>query len=462
MHAMNTEHMFDMVILGGGPAGTRAAFRAAETGMKTALVEAGFLGGACLNVGCVPTKYLLGGTAALPLFAVQKKYGTAEGAGRISLEALQNRKGRYIKGIRQALEKRLRGAGVALFSGRGVFDGPRTLAVKSGKDAVRLSFNKCVVAAGSAPASFPGLKPDGASVYASAPLLSLSRVPESLIIAGAGAIGLELGEIFHRFGAKIILAEVAPRILPGEEPEVSEAVHAHHAREGWSIHTGRRIESLTTVGGQSELRFADGETIRAAMSLVAVGRRSTASAFAPEKAGLATDARNWLATDDCLRCAEHVYAAGDVNGRVLLAHAADHQARYAVDHAAGTVTAAYAHPPMPSCVYGSMEAMRVGPCLRELRADDTGGLFQSKAALAENVIAQSCGHPQGFVRMIWRDETLVSVSAAGHGVSCLAGAAALLVGNRIQKNVPLPVIFAHPTLDEVLESAIVAPRERIR
>ena len=457
---MTTENSFDLIILGSGPAGTRAAFRAAEAGLKVALVGSGFLGGACLNVGCIPTKYLLGGTAALPLLATQKKYKVAAGDITISLEALQARKDRYIKGTRQALEKQLREANIALLLGRGLFDGPQSLIVKSKEGDQRLFFNKCIVATGSSPASFPGLKPDGANVYGSASLLSLTKAPESLIIVGAGAIGLELGEIFHRFGTKIILADLAPRVLPGEDPEISAAVEAHHSREGWSIHVGRRIESLATAGGQAELRFADGESIRAAISLVAVGRRSAASTLAPEKAGLALDAKGWLAVDEDLRCSEHVYAVGDVNGKTLLAHAADHQARHAVDHITGSAArhGGYTPPPMPSCVYGSMEVMRVGPALKELQAKSTETLFQSHAPLAANAIAQSHGQPQGFVRILWQGETVAGVSAVGHGVSHLVSASALLIGKKIQKNMPLPLIFAHPTLDEALESAMVAPK----
>jgi dihydrolipoamide dehydrogenase len=183
--------------------------------------------------------------------------------------------------------------------------------------------------------------------------------------------------------------------------------------------------------------------------------------LAPENAGLALDAKGWLAAGADLRCAEHVYAVGDINGRVLLAHAADHQARYAVDHAAGKAVAEYTAPPMPSCIYGSMEVMRVGPTLKELQAGSADTIFQSRAPLAGNAIAQSYGHTQGFVRVLWRNDVIVSVSAAGHGVSHLVSAAALLIGKKMQKNMPLPLIFAHPTLDEALESAIVAPKENI-
>lgn len=458
---MSTESHFDMIVIGGGPAGTRAAFDSAEAGMKTALVEGGFLGGTCVNVGCIPTKYLLGGSAALPLFAAQRKYKVAKGEVSIDFAALQARKDRFVKGTRQSLEKQLEQAGISVIKGRASFTGPASLLVKGGDGERVCAFGKCIIAVGSQPASFPGLKPDGQTVLSSSSALALSEAPESLIVVGGGAIGLELGEIFHRLGAKIILAEGMPRLLPGEDPVVGEAVQAHFKREGWTIHTGRRISSLGTEDGRSVLRFEDGETLTAAASLVAVGRRPCTAGLNPEAAGLAVSERGWLAADERLLCAPNIYAVGDANGRVLLAHAGDHQARYAAAHAAGTVTEPYAPPAMPSCVYGTFEVMRVGPTLAEL-AREGGRLAESRAPLSVNAIAQSYGHTQGFARMIWADDVLRAVSAVGHGVSHLVTAAALLVAQGAQKNNAAPVIFAHPTLDEVLESAMVAPRESIQ
>ncbi|MDL2317268.1 NAD(P)/FAD-dependent oxidoreductase [Desulfovibrio sp. OttesenSCG-928-A18] len=455
-----TEQHFDLLILGGGPAGTRAAFQAASAGMKTALVEACFLGGTCLNVGCIPTKYLLGGTAALPLLAVQTKYKTARGSVAMDLEALQKRKERFVKGSRQALEKQLKEAGVSLFQGKGFFSGPQSVLVRQGGENISLGFGKCIVATGSVPASFPGLAPDGKKVLSSAGLLNLSRVPERLLIVGGGAIGLELGEIFHRLGSKIIMAEAMPRILPSEDEEVSKAAQAHFTREGWTLHTGRRIADLSSQEEGCLLRFEDGEELRADCALVAVGRKPTSAALQPDAAGLAVGPRGWFECNEELLCAENIYAVGDANGRVLLAHAAEHQARYAVAHASGADRGPYSPPAMPSCVYGSFEIMRVGPTLTELQRLG-GKMAVSSAPLAANAIAQSYGQPQGMVRMLWSDGVLRAVNAAGHGVSHLVGAASLLVSQNIQKNAALPIIFAHPTLDEVLESAMLAPMENM-
>lgn len=455
---MTTELHFDCIVIGSGPAGSRAAFDAAAAGMKTAIVEMGFVGGTCLNAGCVPTKFLLGGTYTLPLLAVQKKYKVASGDIHIDLAALQARKERFIKGTRNSVQKQFTDAGMTLLTGKASFCGPQRIRVKNAEGETEYSFSKCIVATGSVPASFPGLKPDGQSVLSAAGLLNLKEAPESLIIVGAGAIGIEMGELFHRLETKITLVEGLPRILPAEDPEVSELLHSYYSREGWNIHTGKRIASVSTVDGQSKLVFESGEELSAAKTLVAVGRRANTAGLEFEVAGIPVKPNGCIETDECLRCTEHIYAVGDVNGRVLLAHAGDHQARHAALHAAGKTDAPYISPPVPACIYGTMEVMRVGLTQTELTAKGIHGAV-SRAPLAENVIPQSYGHPQGFVKMIWTDTTLSSVCVVGHGASHLVTAAALLVDKKIEKNMQIPIIFSHPTLDEALESAMVGPLE---
>ena len=450
---------YDLVVVGAGPGGTRAAFTAAAHGLKTAIVEAAFLGGTCLNSGCIPTKYLLGGTAFLPLLRVQAKYGTASGEPQVSLVNLQTRKDRFLKGTRQSLEKQLAAAGITLVRGRASFSGPQELTVK-GTDAATLRFNKCILAAGSVPSSFPGLKPDGAAVMVSSSLLNLKEVPESLLIVGGGAIGLELGEFYHRLGCSIQLVEGLPRILAGEDEETSEFMRSYFTREGWKIHTGRKISSVATVNEQAVLTFEDGETLTAARALLAVGRRPAMTGLEPEAAGLCLHSNGRLITDGFLKTSEHVYAVGDVNGRTPLAHAAEHQGEYAALHAAGKVTAAYAPPAIPGCIYGTMEVMRVGPTLRELR--ERGKVITvSRATAAANPIVQSYGHTQGFIMALWADDELHSITAVCHGASHLVTAAALLVESKIRRGVTPPIVFAHPTLDECLKAVLESPAQSI-
>jgi dihydrolipoamide dehydrogenase len=453
---------FDLLVIGSGPAGARAAGDGVAAGLSSALVESGFLGGTCLNNGCIPTKFLLGSTRLLPALATQKKYKTAGGDIFFDLPALQSRKDRFVRGSRGGLEKRLEEKGVALFRGKAVFTGPHSVSVGAtgGDGDTLLSFDRCILATGSVPASFPGLRPDGRSVLSSAGVLNLKEAPESLLIVGAGAIGLEVGEFFHRLGTKIILVEGLPQILPAEDSDLSEVLRRHFLRQGWRIHTGRRIASVTTLDGVSRLVFESGEELEASLSLLAVGRRANTAGLGAEAAGLRLRPNGSLETDETLRCAEHIYAVGDCNGRTLLAHAADHQARYAAAHAAGHIRTPYGPPDVPACVYGTMEVMRVGPTEKELAR--SGEAYEvSRAMLAENAIAQSSGQTEGFVKMLWAASRLRAVCAVGHGVSHLAGASALLVEKRVLKKEPLPIIFAHPTLDEILESAMLDAAESV-
>jgi dihydrolipoamide dehydrogenase len=449
---------FDILILGGGPAGTRAALDAAGYGAKCALAEPAFLGGTCMNTGCIPTKFLLGGSASLDLASAQQRFKVVLSMPVVDFAALQSRKNRFIKGLRASVQKDLEDAGVVLLKGKGRFTGPQSARIGGAEQDV--TFDKCIAATGSVPAFFPTMKADGAQVLSSAGVLGLDTVPSSMIIVGGGPIGLELGEIFHRFGCRVTLVEGMPRLLPAEDEETGAAVEAHFRREGWDIHTGRRIASLGAQNGRAVLRFDDGEELQAERALIAAGRRPASADLSAEAAGITLNERGFANCDDALRCSEHIYAAGDLNGRTMLAHAADHQARYAAAHAAGKITAPYAPPPVPACVYGSFEVMRVGPTAAELRKKG-GDIGISRADLASNPIAQSFGHTRGCVRILWEGDELRGVGAYGGGVSHLVTAAALLLKLGVKKNLPLPVLFAHPTLDELLESAILAPKENI-
>jgi dihydrolipoamide dehydrogenase len=453
-----TDH-FDILILGGGPAGTRAALDAAGYGAKCALAEPAFLGGTCMNTGCIPTKFLLGGSASLALAATQQRVGVARSLPVLDFTALLSRKNRFIKGLRASLQKTLESAGVTLLNGKGEFTGPQSARI--GGTGREVTFDKCIAATGSVPAFFPTMKADGASVLSSAGILGLNEVPSDMIIVGGGPIGLELGEIVHRFGCRVTLVEGMPRLLPAEDEETGAAVEAHFRREGWNIHTGRRIASLTTQNGRAVLRFDDGGLLEAERALIAAGRRPASGGLCAEAAGITLGGRGFADCDDSLRCTEHIYAAGDLNGRTMLAHAAAHQAAFAAAHAAGRTAGPYSPPPVPACVYGSFEVMRVGPTPAELKKNGGKDIGISRAPLASNAIAQSLGHTRGCVRMLWEGDELRGVSAFGGGVSHLVSAAALLLERNVKKNLPPPILFAHPTLDELLESAIFAPKENI-
>ena len=447
-----------LCILGAGPGGLRAAFEGLRLDFEITLVERELVGGTCLNRGCIPTKHYLGGTASLPLLHGARAQKLAEGSIRPDLRNLKARKDRFVKASRQAVEKQLAAAGVRLLFGAGCVSAPGQLEVVASEGVQACAWDTLIIATGSYPASFPGVAADHDCVLDSTDALNLEEAPESLLVVGAGAIGLEMADFFSRLGVKITLVEGCEQLAPAEDPELGEALRRIYAREGWEIYTGRNVAGLATQQDKAVLRFADGEELSAAKALLAVGRRPNSAGLGLGALGL-EEKPGWLTVDECLRVAPGVYAIGDVNGKSLLAHAADHQARYAVSHALGMISGPYAPPPVPACIYGHMEVMRVGPSVLELRG--RLDVEYSRANMVANPIAQGYCATQGFIKVFWKGGRVCAISALGHGVSQLVGIAGVIVTQGWSAEDIHQIIWAHPTLGEALEAALCAPREAL-
>ncbi len=447
---------FDLIVIGAGPAGIKAAAEGAALGIKTALVERGFIGGTCLNSGCVPTKFLLGATAAAAGFAAQKKLGLVDGQLSFNLEAIHQRKDKFIKSSREAAAASLEKAGVTLLHGKAAFSGPKSVSVTIDNKQQEISFGKAMLATGSTPASFPNIRPDGGTVLSSSGLLAVKKVPQSLLILGGGAIGVELGEFFHRLGTKIIVVEGKDRILCTEDPEISWIMRQALEAKGWEIHTGKAVVSLATVENQSLLTFGDGNTLSADLSLVAIGRKPISQGLGLEAAGVAISERGFVNTDcNFMTSNSDIYAIGDICGKLMLANAAEYQAEVAVSHAVGNRQCRYNATSIPACIYGETEVMRVGPTVTELK-NQGFKVETSQAQLSDNAITQAAGHSHGFVRVAWVDDKVRSISAVGHGVSHLILQSTIMVEQNWTKNTVKDTIFTYPTLDEALKSAMLA------
>lgn len=452
----------ELIVIGGGPGGHAAALEGARLGLDVTLVERAYLGGTCLNWGCIPTKLFLGATAPLAELEAQtrlKLYApealTAARQG-FSLPLLQERKRRLLQGSRQAVEKQLKAVGVTYLQGQARLLDPHTVAVRAADGTERtIAGRAMILALGSSPAFFPGLEPDNAAVLDSNAFLDLETLPESLIIVGGGAIGLELGDFCNRLGCKVTLVEAQERLAPTEDPEVGQLLARTFKRAGVELQLGKPVQSLQTVDGRAVLTLADGTTLKAALALVAVGRAPNTAGLGLETAGIALDAKGYVRTDEQLRAADGICAIGDCNGRILLAHAAAQQGRYAARLLAGQTTGAYAPGPMPACIYGSVEVMRTGPDLEILR--QAGAVQISRAQLAANAIAQAHGGIQGFVKAFWQEGRVRAMVAAGHGVSQLAAAATVFVEQGWTVEAVRDFVFAHPGLDEALGDCLLAP-----
>jgi dihydrolipoamide dehydrogenase len=451
---------YDLVVLGGGPGGFDAAAEAAASGLKTALVEAAELGGTCLNAGCIPTKLWLGATEPIDELAAQAKARIAAGEVRVDFAALQARKDRHIAATRKAMVQRLAQLGVTLIPGRGRLAGEGLVEVAGPLTASQLGYRNLIVATGSRPSSFPGLEPDGARVLDSTGFLALPQMPESLIVVGGGFIGLEMAQAAHRLGARITVLDVLPRLAGAEDPEIAKALESAFKRMGWDIRLGVKVASVATRGDAAVLVLDGGEELTAGAALVAVGRRPNSADLGLEGAGARLAGPGYVVTDEHLCAAPHVYAVGDVNGRMLLAHAASHQAHYVVQRLLDRTAGPYESGPVPSILYGAPEAVRVGSMAGELKAAGESVLV-SRALLAANPIAQAHAATQGFVKCVWRQGRLIGVTAVGAGVSRLAVAATMMIKAGWTREDAEGFMFPHPTLDESLRTALLADKEAV-
>ena len=367
---------YDVIIIGGGPGGTTAAKELAAGGKKVAIIEDKHWGGTCLNCGCIPTKMLLGATAPLGLLKAQERLRTMKGSIDIDYKALQTRVGRFLKGSSQTLAKSLAAAGIALYEGRGVCAGKGQVIVRSEAGEEMLTTDNIILSCGSSSASFPGLAPDGDAVLDSTGVLNLPEVPESLIIVGAGAIGLELGDFFGMMGSKITIVEAAPHIAPTEDADIAKEMDRVQSKAGRTCITGVMAKSLVTKDGQAELTLGDGRVLTASKALVAVGRTPNTAGLDCEKAGCTLKRRGFVDVNDYLEAAEGIYAIGDVNGLTLLAHAADHQGAYVARRILGHEKGVYVPGPVPHLRQHRDHARRPdrqgAPCRRGGRKRITG------------------------------------------------------------------------------------------
>ncbi|NOZ03569.1 MAG: FAD-dependent oxidoreductase, partial [FCB group bacterium] len=329
---------YDLAVLGGGPGGYVAAIRAAQLGLKTAIIDRDRLGGVCLNWGCIPTKALLKNAEVLHLVKNAKKYG-------IEIPDYSVRFDRTVKRSRQVAERLSKGVEYLMkknrithIIGTGVLRSATELMIKDNDAVDRVIADKIIIATGGRPRTFPGLELDGKQVISAKEAMVLKEPPERLVIIGAGAIGVEFAYFYNEFGSQVHLIEMLPQILPLEDEEVSKTLTRSFIKSGIKIHTGtrvQRIEKLTTAikvhtASGDETKIIDGD-----LALVAVGITGNIENIGLEAVGVKTAEGSIVINDHCRTNIPNIYAIGDVSGPPWLAHVASAQGHVAAEHAAG-------------------------------------------------------------------------------------------------------------------------------
>jgi dihydrolipoamide dehydrogenase len=444
----------DVAVVGGGPGGYSAAFRAAELGLETIVVDAGKrLGGACLYEGCIPSKALLHVAAVLEEAERAKELGVDFGAPRIALDALRKWKSERVVGrLARGLASVAKGKSVEVVGGRGVFEEPRVLRVE-GDEPQKIRFQHAIVATGSAPSPLPGLTLRSERLMDSTAALDLPEIPERLLVIGGGYIGLELGQVYAALGSQVTLVEMTDNLLSGVDRDIVQPLARRCERMFAAIHLGTKITSLREVSSGLEARLGEA-TVTFDRVLVAVGRRAQTEGLELEIAGVRPDARGVIAVDAHGRTAvPHVWAVGDVTGEPMLAHRAMRQGKVVAEAIAGR-PAAFDNVAVPAVVFTDPEVAWTG--LTEADAQRTGRPVKiAKFPWAGSGRAATLGRADGLTKLVVDPETgrLLGAGIVGPGAGELIAEATLAIECALTAEDLTATIHAHPTLSESLMEA---------
>jgi dihydrolipoamide dehydrogenase len=452
---------YDLVVIGSGPGGYVAAIRAGQLGLKTAIVEKDDkFGGTCLHVGCIPTKDLLLSADVYDYVKNAREFGIVAKDVSVDWPAILARKTKVVTKLAKGVEFLLKKNKVDLIRGLGKLSGPDKISVTDPKGAVQeITAKNIVLATGSEARMLPGLEADGKTLLTNKEILNLPAIPKSMVIIGAGAVGVEFASIFQRFGTKVTVLEMLPRAVPLEDEEISAELEKSLKHQGIAIQTQAKVAKVTktATGIAVEYTVADGkpQTIETETCLVAVGRAPNTANLGLEKTRVKLE-RGFVKTNGFLQTDEPgVYAIGDiVANSPLLAHVASMEGIVAVTHAAGKHAEPINHRQIPNCTYTEPEVASVG--LTERLAREAGHKVKiGKFPYAAVSKAAILGAREGFVKVVSDEKYGEILGVHIIGPRATETIAEAVMAMRLEGTVDdiAHTIHAHPTLAEAVGEA---------
>ena len=452
---------YDLVVIGGGPGGYTAAIRARQLGLRCALIEKEELGGVCLNWGCIPTKALLHAAEAKHLVESLASLGLVAGEVTVDIAKLVKRSrqvaGRLVKGVGSLMRKH----GVDVIRGTARLGGGGSVVVASDGDTVTLKAANIILASGARARQLPGLAPDGHSILTYREAMMPDTLPASLLVVGAGAIGIEFASFYADLGTEVTVVEMADRILPQEDAEISQLAREAFEKRGIRIHTAAKVGQVGLDGATrtAVIDLGDGQEspISVERILVAVGITGNVEDLGLEKTAVAVE-RGHVIVDELLATAEPgIYAIGDLVGPPWLAHKASHEAVICVEHiAGGEAPRPLDVTKVPACTYSRPQVASVG--LTEDAARNSGltirvGRFPFQA----NGKALAIDERRGLVKTVIDDATGEILGAHMLG----AGVTELIHGVAVARSLEaidldwIETVFPHPTLSEMMHESVL-------
>jgi len=445
---------YDTIVIGGGPGGYVAAIKASQLGQKTAVVEKEHMGGICLNWGCIPTKSLIRNAEVAHLLHEGSTFGFKFDNLELDYSVAQKRSrqvsARLVKGIGFLMKKN----NIDVIEGVGALKSATEIEV-NGEVHTAKNF---IVATGSRAKVIPGLTINGKTLWTAHQALEQTEVPESLIVIGAGAIGMEFSYVFSSYGAKVTIVEMLPRVLPLEDEEVSAEMERHLKKMGIVAHTGTRVEKVEDHGNSVTVTISkngQSQELTAAATLISVGVAPNSQNIGLEAAGVATDERGFIKIDDQMRTnVPNIYAIGDVTGKMALAHVASAQGLIAAETIAGHATRPLKYPNMPRCTYTHPEVASVG--LTEAQAREQGYAVKvGKFAFQANGKALGMNENSGFVKIVAESKynEVLGVHLIGANVTEMIAGPTGMIGLETTIEELAGTVHPHPTMTEAIMEA---------
>jgi dihydrolipoamide dehydrogenase len=469
-----SESSFDIIIIGSGPGGYVTAIRAAQLGFKTAIAEREYLGGICLNWGCIPTKALLRSAEIFHYLQHAKDYGLSAGEVTYDPAAVVKRSRAVSKRLNDGVGFLMKKNKVTVIWGEAVIDAPGKITVKAGKSeapegalgAGSYQAKHIIIATGARPRVLPGLEPDKKLVWTYFEAMVPDRMPKTLLVVGSGAIGIEFASFYRTLGAEVTVVEVLPQILPVEDAEIAAFARKSFEKQGIKIFTGAKVIKLDKKADSVTATIDDGkggtQTLTVERVISAVGVVGNIENLGLEKLGVKTERGAIVIDGLCKTSVPGIYAIGDVAGPPLLAHKAEHEGVICVEGIKGLHPHPMNKPMIPGCTYCTPQVASVGlteQACKDKKLDIRVGRFP----FVGNGKAIALGEDQGLVKVIFDKKTgqLLGAHMVGAEVTELIQGYVVAMNLETTEEELMHTVFPHPTLSEMMKETVLDAYGRV-